>query len=98
MQAFVGNILDRCITDAGYRAHNAPPDHKFKVYTTGQKRRVTPQIKREFKRRAAIESRPAKIGQKPSSSRTTKYPRAIIHLSRIASFAPPTAFCTLPLT
>src|SRR5262249_2675801 len=33
----------------------AAPDHKFKVYTSGQKRRVTPQIKREFKRRAAIE-------------------------------------------
>ena len=31
------------------------PDYKFKVYTTGQKRRVTPQIKRDFKRRAAIE-------------------------------------------
>jgi IS5 family transposase len=30
-------------------------DHKFKVYTSGQKRRLTPQIKREFKRRAAIE-------------------------------------------
>src|SRR5215472_9121674 len=29
--------------------------HKFKVYTADQKRRVTPQIKREFKRRAAIE-------------------------------------------
>jgi hypothetical protein len=28
---------------------STPPDHKFKVYTTGQKRRVTPQIKREFK-------------------------------------------------
>src|SRR5262249_53906139 len=55
MQALVGNILDRCITDAGYRGHNAPPDHKFKVYTSGQKRRVTPQIKREFKRRAAIQ-------------------------------------------
>jgi transposase, IS5 family len=55
MQALVGNILDRCITDAGYRGHNAPPDYKFKVYTTGQRRRVTPQIKREFKRRAAIE-------------------------------------------
>ena len=40
---------------AGYRGHNAPPDHKFKVYTSGQKRRVTPQIKREFKRWAAIE-------------------------------------------
>ena len=51
----IGNVLDRCITDAGYRGHNAPPDHKFKVYTSGQKRRVTPQIKREFKRRAAIE-------------------------------------------
>src|SRR4030095_14018591 len=55
MQALIGNILDRCITDAGYRGHNALPDYKFKVYTTGQKRRVTPQIKREFKRRAAIE-------------------------------------------
>jgi transposase, IS5 family len=55
MQALIGNVLDRCITDAGYRGHNAPPDHTFKVYTTGQKRRVTPQIKREFKRRAAIE-------------------------------------------
>src|SRR5947207_1474377 len=55
MQALIGNILDRCITDAGYRGHNAPPDHKFKVYTAGQKRRLTPQIKREFKRRAAIE-------------------------------------------
>src|SRR6516225_8800067 len=55
MEALIGNVLDRCITNAGYRGHNAPPDHKFKVYTTGQKRRVTPQIKREFKRRAAIE-------------------------------------------
>jgi IS5 family transposase len=55
MQALVGNVLDRAITDAGYRGHNAPPEHSFSVYTAGQKRRVTPQIKREFKRRAAIE-------------------------------------------
>ncbi len=48
-------VLDRCIADAGYRGHNAPPEHKFKVSTSGQKRRVTPQIKREFKRYAAIE-------------------------------------------
>src|SRR5215472_10121482 len=26
MQALIGNVLDRCITDAGYRGHNAPPD------------------------------------------------------------------------
>src|SRR6516165_3533449 len=49
MQALISNILDRCITDAGYRGHNAPP------LTSGQKRRLTPQIKRKFKRRAAIE-------------------------------------------
>jgi hypothetical protein len=48
-------VFAAAVADAGYRGHNAPPDHKFKVYTTGQKRRVTPQIKREFKRRAAIE-------------------------------------------
>ena len=37
------------------RARRSSPDHKFKVYTSGRKRRATPQIKREFKRRAAIE-------------------------------------------
>ncbi|MGH7184924.1 MAG: IS5 family transposase [Pseudomonadota bacterium] len=55
IEALVGNVLDRIIADAGYRGHNAPPEHRFSVYTTGQKRRVTAQIKREFKRRAAIE-------------------------------------------
>ena len=35
--------------------HNAPIDYKFRVYTSGQKRRLTPQIKRELRRRAAIE-------------------------------------------
>lgn len=39
----------------GYRGHIAPPGHRFSVYTAGQKRRVTEQIKREFKRRAAVE-------------------------------------------
>jgi IS5 family transposase len=55
IEAMVGNVLDRIIADAGYRGHNAPPEHRFHVYTAGQKRRVTPQIKRDFKRRAAIE-------------------------------------------
>jgi IS5 family transposase len=55
MESMIGNTIERAITDAGYRGHNAPPDYKFKVYTAGQKRRVTPQIKREFKRRAAVE-------------------------------------------
>jgi transposase, IS5 family len=55
VQALLGNALDRAITDAGYRGHNAPPEHKFRVYVAGQKRRMTPQIKRELKRRSAIE-------------------------------------------
>ncbi len=55
MEAIIGNTLERAITDAGYRGHNTPPDYKFKVYTAGQKRRVTPQIKRDMKRRAAVE-------------------------------------------
>jgi transposase, IS5 family len=52
IEALVGNVLDRIITDAGYRGHNAPPEHRFSAYTAGQKRHVTEQIKREFKRRA----------------------------------------------
>lgn len=55
IEQLVGNTLGRILADAGYRGHNAPPAYKFKVYTQGQKRRVTPQIKRELKRRAAVE-------------------------------------------
>jgi len=51
----VGNTIERLHADAGYRGHNAPPDYKFKIYTSKQRRRVTPQIKREMRRRAAVE-------------------------------------------
>src|SRR3954467_4473793 len=37
MQALIGNTLERVFTDAGYRGHKAPPDHRFKVFTAGQK-------------------------------------------------------------
>ncbi len=55
MQALVGNVIERVLADKGYRGHNAPPDYKFKVFTSGQKRRLTPKIKREMRRRSAIE-------------------------------------------
>lgn len=55
MEALIGNTIARMIADAGYRGHNAPPQHKLRVFTAGQKRRVTPTIKREMKRRSAIE-------------------------------------------
>src|SRR6266436_5511751 len=55
METLIGNTIERILADKGYRGHNAPPDYKFRVFTSGQKRRMTPKIKREFKRRAAIE-------------------------------------------
>jgi IS5 family transposase len=55
MEALIGNIIERMLLDKGYRGHNAPPDYKFRVFISGQKRRVTPQIKRELRRRSAVE-------------------------------------------
>jgi IS5 family transposase len=55
MEALIGNTLERLLADKGYRGHNAPPDYKLRVFTSGQKRRVTPQIKRELRRRSAVE-------------------------------------------
>src|SRR6266576_812282 len=55
MEGLVGNIIERILADKGYRGHNAPPDYKFRVFTSGQKRRMTPKIKRELRRRSAVE-------------------------------------------
>jgi transposase, IS5 family len=55
IEATTGIKLNRIIADAGYKGHNAPPEYKFKVYTQGQKRGVTLEIKRLFRRRAAVE-------------------------------------------
>ena len=55
MERTIGAGIERVLADAGYRGHNAPSSHKFRVYTAGQKRRMTPQIKREMRRRAAVE-------------------------------------------
>jgi transposase, IS5 family len=55
IEQLVGNTIERLHTDAGYRGHNAPSDYKLKIYTSKQKRRVTPKIKREMRRRSAIE-------------------------------------------
>ena len=51
----IGVNLARIVADRGYRGHNAPPDYKFKVYISGQRRRVTETIKRELRRRSAVE-------------------------------------------
>ena len=55
IEAQIGASLSRIVADRGYRGHNAPPDHRFKVYISGQKRRVAEAIKRELRRRSAVE-------------------------------------------
>lgn len=50
-----GATLARIIADAGYRGHNAPPPYDLRVYTSGQKRRMTDAIRRRMRRRSAIE-------------------------------------------
>jgi len=55
IEDLTGATLKRILADAGYRGHNAPGAYKLRVFTAGQKRRVTPQIKRQMKRRAAVE-------------------------------------------
>lgn len=44
MEALIGNITERLLGDKGCRGHNAPPGYKFRVFISGQKRRVTPKI------------------------------------------------------
>jgi IS5 family transposase len=51
----IGASLKRIVADRGYRGHDAPAEHKFRVFISGQKRRVTEQIERELRRRSAVE-------------------------------------------
>ena len=53
IQKNTGIEVKRIHVDKGYRGHNHP--HKFRVWITGQVRRTTAAIKREMKRRAAVE-------------------------------------------
>lgn len=55
MEKMIGTELSRILADAGYRGHNAPESHKLRVFTSGQKRRLTPAIKRQMRRRSAVE-------------------------------------------
>jgi len=55
IEKLVGVRLQRILCDAGYKGRNAPQDHRFKVYTAGQKRGMTQAIRREMRRRSAVE-------------------------------------------
>ena len=53
LESQTGVTPRRIHLDKGYRGHNHPD--KFRVWITGQVRRVTRPIRREMKRRAAVE-------------------------------------------
>jgi hypothetical protein len=53
LEQLTGVETRRIHVDKGYRGHNHR--HKFRVWITGQVRRVTQSIRREMKRRAAVE-------------------------------------------
>jgi IS5 family transposase len=55
MEAQIAASLSRIVADRGYRGHNTPPDHRFKIYISGQRRGVTDAIKRDLRRRSAVE-------------------------------------------
>jgi len=53
-QALTGREIERVYVDKGYRGHDAPKP--LRVFKSGQKRGVHGQIKRELRRRSAIEA------------------------------------------
>jgi IS5 family transposase len=53
IERMTGIEVKRGHVDKGYRGHNHP--HKFRIWISGQVRRTTAAVKREMKRRAAIE-------------------------------------------
>jgi transposase, IS5 family len=55
VEKIVGNEIARIIADKGYRGHGAPPPYAMRVYVSEQKRGVTKAIKRDLRRRAAVE-------------------------------------------
>jgi transposase, IS5 family len=55
VERMVGNEITRIIADKGYRGHDAPAPHDMRVYVSEQKRGVTKAIKRDLRRRPAVE-------------------------------------------
>ncbi len=53
-QKLTGRAIERAYVDKGYRGHDTPQPHR--VFISGQKRGVFGRIKRELRRRSAIEA------------------------------------------
>jgi len=56
IQATLSAEPARVVTDVDYKGcHTSPKEKRFNVYVAGQKRGLSPAIKRAFRRRAAVE-------------------------------------------
>jgi IS5 family transposase len=55
IERVVGHEIQRIIADKGYRGHGAPAPYDMRVYISEQRRGVTASIKRELRRRSAVE-------------------------------------------
>ena len=55
IEGLVGNEIKRIVADKGYRGHGAPAPYDMRVFVSEQKRGVTGAIKRDLRRRAAVE-------------------------------------------
>ena len=55
VEGIIGNEIQRIVADKGYRGHGAPAPYDMRVYVSEQRRGVTETIKRELRRRAAVE-------------------------------------------
>jgi transposase, IS5 family len=73
IEATAGVEIMRIIADAGNRGGNASAPYDIRVYTAGQKRRMTDSIKRLMRRRSAVEP---VIGHLKADHRTNR-----IHLA-----------------
>jgi len=49
--------IERAFADKGYHGHSASPDYKLRGFIAGQRRRITPTIKRETCRRSCRRAR-----------------------------------------
>lgn len=55
VEALIGHEVKRIVADKGYRGHGLPSPYSMRVFVSEQKKGVTRQIKRELKRRSAVE-------------------------------------------
>jgi IS5 family transposase len=86
MEALLSNTIERILADKGYRGHNAPPDYKFRVFTSGQK--ATNDAEDQTRAAQALRCR---AGHRPSQSRTPNGPQLLWHRRGDATNAIPAA-------